>query len=96
LTKADLVPAGELGQWMKILQNDSKGEHHLLHGYYVTRQLSTEEREKGIIERGEAKEIERNFFLADSVWRGVDQNRLGTWNLANALSGHLTNMIRER
>lgn len=97
LTKADLIPPGEEGQWLKILENQPKGAHHLLHGYYVTRQLSTPQREAGDIRPSRAKEIECDFFQEpDTIWRKVDQTRLGTWNLSNALSCHLAKMIKER
>jgi len=60
LTKADLVPNGEHDQWLQIVRNN--GEHRLTHGYYLTRQLTTEQRKAGFTTLDETGESEDKYF----------------------------------
>jgi ribosome biogenesis GTPase A len=94
LTKADLVPNKEHDQWLQILRNS--GEHRLIHGYYVTRQLTTEQREEGFTTLDETGESEDKYFERHPVWCRVNASLRGTSNLTNALSRHLAIMIQDR
>jgi len=93
LTKADLVPNGEHDQWLQILRNN--GEHRLTHGYYVTRQLTTEQRQARFTTLDETGESEDKYFKKHPVWSRVNESLRGTSNLTNALSHHLAIMIQE-
>jgi len=93
LTKADLVPNGEYDQWLEILRNN--GEHRLTHGYYVTRQLTTEQRKEGFKTLGETGESEDKYFERHPVWCKVNTSLRNTTNLTKALSRHLAIMIQE-
>lgn len=93
LTKADLVPNSEHDQWLEILRNS--GEHRLTHGYYITRQLTTEQRQAGFTTLDETGVSEDKYFKGHPVWCRVNANLRGTSNLTNALSRHLAIMIQE-
>ena len=92
LTKADLVPKGDHDAWLDIINNKS---HLLKHGYYVTRQPSSNEITEGVSWEA-SRERERNFFTIQSPWCDSDRNRLGTEALTEALSIRLSHMIQER
>lgn len=92
LTKADLVPNGEHGEWIQILRNH--GEHSLNLGYYVTRQRTTEQRQKGYTTLDEDGENEDKYFNGHPVWKRVNPSLRGTSNLKNALSGCLAILIQ--
>jgi hypothetical protein len=90
LTKADTVKPGEEGKWFSVIRNQ---EFPLDHGYYITRQPSTKERQDGI-RREQATAQETAFFSSESCfWSKESKNRLGTENLAQALSKRLSRMI---
>ncbi len=72
LTKADTVQCGEHEPWIKILRNL---EHKIRYGYYMTRQLTTDQVKNSMTwKQGRAQE--RNFFSrkvsVKGVWNGVD------------------------
>ena len=93
LTKADTVKAGEEGKWFGVLRNQT---FPIAHGYYITRQPSTEERKRGMQwEEARAQEV---AFLTnrDCCWNKEDKRRLGTENLVHALSKQLSVMIAKR
>ena len=94
MTKADKVEDGEYSLWLKILRNQSQYPFH--HGYYVTRQLTTKERESGLVSWNTSRETEQLFFSAHPVWRLEHPERLGTKNLTIALSRLLAEHIRKR
>jgi hypothetical protein len=93
LTKADLVPNREHDQWLQILRNN--GDHRLTHGYYVTRQLTTEQRQAKYTTLDETGESEDKYFENHQVWSRVNSSLRGTSNLTNALSRHLAIMIQK-
>lgn len=93
LTKSDLVQAGEYEPWLKILRNGKP--HCLALGYYATRQLSTDDREKGTISLDKARENERIFFETHPVWKRMNPEFLGTTKLKLALSNQLASMIKK-
>jgi len=80
--------------WLKILRN--KSQYPLHHGYYVTRQLTTTERESGLVSWKGGRETEQLFFSEHRIWCLEDPERLGTENLSNALSRLLAEQIRKR
>ena len=93
LTKADLVPGGEHDQWLQILRNN--GEHRLTLGYYITRQLTTEQRQTGFTTLDETGKNEDEYFKDHPVWCRVNESLRGTSNLKEALSRRLAIMIQE-
>jgi len=71
-------------------------EHKLKHGYYVTRQLSTEQVQEGKSWE-DGRDQERAFFSdKNRPWGTEDPERLGTEKLVTAVSRMLENMISER
>ena len=92
LTKADTVKPREEGKWFNVVRNR---EFPLDHGYYITRQPSTEERQDGI-QWEDARAQETVFFGNESCcWSRENKDRLGTDNLIKALSKRLSRMIAQ-
>lgn len=92
LTKADTVQPREHEPWIKILRNL---EHKIRYGYYMTRQLTTDQVKNGMTWE-EGRTQEREFFEHKKPWCEERKERLGTERLVNALSGILQTMISER
>ena len=93
LTKSDTVRPGEYSKWLKILRNKA---YPLLHGYYITRHLTTEERVTDMLSWQKGREIEDEFFRDHDIWSREDPARLGTARLSKALSELLAELIRKR
>ena len=80
----------EEGQWFSVFRNQ---EFPINHGYYITRQPSTEERQDGI-EWEQARTQETAFFKDPKCcWIKEDNSRLGVEKLVQALSRRLSIMI---
>ena len=60
LTKADTVQPGEYEPWIKILRNL---EHKIRYGYYMTRQLTTDQVKRGMTWE-EGRTQEREYFVS--------------------------------
>ncbi len=90
----ELIQPGEHKDWLRIFRNKDS-EHSLRHGYYVTRQPSTEQAAEGMTWKA-AREQERTYFAHDVIWRHEADERKGTEKLIPALSSQLTTLIRDR
>jgi len=87
------VQPREHKKWIPVLRGL---EHKIKHGYYITRQRSTEQVQEG--KSWEDGRIQERGYFASRVgpWHNEDKERLGTEKLVAALSQMLEGMISER
>jgi hypothetical protein len=90
LTKADTVEKGDHERWFKIFNNQL---HVLRHGYHMTRLSSAAEMNQ---DWSTTREMEHEFFRAQSPWSQLDKSRVGMESLTEALSRALSKMIEDR
>jgi hypothetical protein len=79
-------------RWVTIAKNES--QHYLRHGYYITRLAPTDELNQNP-SWTTTRQREQDFFAQNKVWESP-KIRTGTEALTEALSVHLSNMIRAR
>jgi 16S rRNA G1207 methylase RsmC len=89
LTKPDTVDKADSEIWENIMRAKS---HKLYHGYYMTRLPKSDEM-AWTPEFARIKEM--NFLTGHEVWSKLTKDRLGSANLAKALSQRLSQMIQD-
>ncbi|KAA1467041.1 hypothetical protein DENSPDRAFT_66992 [Dentipellis sp. KUC8613] len=93
ITKPDVVGKGSKARdlYLNIIEGHSRT---LLHGYFCTKQLDDDDREKGLT-HAEAREIEMQYFATEKPWCDSQaKNRFGIKNLVATLSPLLERIIR--
>lgn len=92
LTKPDTLQEGEERNWFDIIEGR---KHQLALGYFVTKQPSPKDVEKGISHQ-DARMAERDFFNNHPIWSActsLARDRMGTKRLGASLSTLLSRLI---
>ncbi|PPQ82662.1 hypothetical protein CVT24_004200 [Panaeolus cyanescens] len=95
LTKPDRIPLGEADRWVSFIQNKRES---LEDNWFCVKQPSSHE-SKGIMTWEDARQMEEDFFSANSPWCELDpiyQRYLCTRNLVDRLSRVLSDLMSKR
>lgn len=92
LTKPDTLQEREEGRWLDIMEGRL---HQLAHGYYMTKQPTPADLDKGI-SHSEAREAEKIFFETNPIWsrcHSQTRSKMGMHKLGIDLSILLSQLI---